>query len=138
MANSSDFKENHHLDPEYQRELDEIRAEVQKGQCHSLRECLELFQELWHEHHDYELLLSHNARKKLEKLQEKNPAQYKHVQKKVEQILKNPDHFKPLSGDLHGTRRVHIGDYVLIYYLENNQIVIQDYGHHDKIYEIKN
>ncbi len=137
MENSPDFKENHHFTPEYQAELDEIRREVQKGRCHRLKECLTLFQELWHERHDYELLLSNNARKKLEKLREKDSGQYRHVQKKVEQILKNPDHFKPLSGDMHGARRVHIGDYVLIYYFENNQIIIQDYDHHDRVYNIR-
>jgi addiction module RelE/StbE family toxin len=134
----SDKNENHHFSPAYQAELDEIRREVQNGQCHDLKECLNLFQELWHERHDYELLLSHTAHKKLEKLQEKNPTQYQHVHKKVEQILKNPDHYKPLSGDLHGTRRVHVGDYVLIYHLENNRIMIQDYDHHDHVYDVKN
>jgi YafQ family addiction module toxin component len=134
----TDFKENHHFSPEYQAELNNIREEVKKGHCHDLKECIELFQELWHERHDYELLLSSPARKKLEKLSQKNPDQYAHVQKKVEQILKNPEHYKPLSGEMRGSRRVHVGDYVLIYQMEDNRVIIHDYDHHDHVYEIKN
>jgi mRNA interferase RelE/StbE/toxin YoeB len=59
------------------------------------------------------------------------------IDKKVQQILKNPEHFKPLSGELHGARRVHIEThFVLTYeYKEKEQVVrLLDYDHHDKIY----
>ena len=59
------------------------------------------------------------------------------ITKKVEEILNNPYHFKPLRGDMHGTRRVHIDkSFVLIYEIDdvNKIITILDYEHHDKVY----
>ncbi|MDP2750804.1 MAG: type II toxin-antitoxin system mRNA interferase toxin, RelE/StbE family [Nanoarchaeota archaeon] len=71
------------------------------------------------------------------KLTKKNPNQLKAIFKKIEQIIVNPYHFKPLRGDMHGARRVHIDtSFVLTYEIdEKNKIVrILDYDHHDKIY----
>ncbi|HLC48127.1 MAG TPA: type II toxin-antitoxin system mRNA interferase toxin, RelE/StbE family [Candidatus Norongarragalinales archaeon] len=59
------------------------------------------------------------------------------INRKVEEILLNPSHYKPLRGDLHGARRVHIGgSFVLLFEVdEKNRIVrLLDFGHHDKIY----
>lgn len=72
-----------------------------------------------------------------EKLSKKNPKQMDIIVKKIEQILENPDHFKPLRGNMKGIRRVHIDkSFVLIYEIdEDNKIVtLLDYDHHDKIY----
>ncbi len=128
---------NHQISQEYQKELDEIREDVKNGNCHTFRECLLLFEELWQENHPHNLLLSNKIRRKLEKLSHENPEQYHHVMKKIKQIQKQPLHYKPLSGDLYGSRRVHIGDFVLIYQLINGNIILEDYNHHDKIYLIK-
>ena len=71
------------------------------------------------------------------KLAKKNPKQLQVIFKKIEQIVENPYHFKPLKGDMHGARRVRIDkSFVLIYEIdEKNKVVrILDYDHHDKIY----
>ncbi len=130
---------NPRISQEYQKELDMIREEVKNGNCHTFRDCLILFEDLWLENHPVNLLFSNSARKKLEKLVHDNPEQYMHVLKKIKQIQKNPLHYKTLSGDLHGSRRVHIGDFVLIYQVinNNNNNIIQDYDHHNKIYLLK-
>ena len=55
----------------------------------------------------------------------------------IEQILENPTHFKPLRGDMHGARRVHVdSSFVLTYeILEEGKVVrILDFAHHDEIY----
>ncbi len=75
--------------------------------------------------------------KLLHKLKKKSPRQFQIIFKKVGQILKNPLHFKPLKGDLHGSRRVHIDkSFVLIYEFnqEKGIITLLDYKHHDNIY----
>jgi len=85
----------------------------------------------------YALEISEVADKKLKKLETKNRQQLKIVSSKVKQILKDPYHFKPLRGDLHGSRRTHIGkSFVLIYEIDEKKKVIRilDYGHHDTIY----
>jgi YafQ family addiction module toxin component len=71
------------------------------------------------------------------KLSKKNPKQMKIIFKKVEQILQNPYHFKPLRGDMNGARRVHIDkSFVLTYEIDekNKTVRLLDYDHHDKIY----
>ncbi len=86
---------------------------------------------------DYELEISEEADGKFKKLTAKNRKQMEIINKKIPQILGNPYHFKPLTGDMHGSRRVHIDkSFVLTYeILENEKIVrILDYDHHDKIY----
>lgn len=122
------------LDPKYQEEIEKIKKEIKKGQCSTLRECLFLFEKLWHEDHPDNLLISNKVRKKLEKVYHEDSKQYSNIIKKINQIQKNPEHYKPLSGDFYGFRRVHIGDFVLIYALDGDRIVIIDYDHHKRVY----
>ena len=86
---------------------------------------------------NYSLDISAEADKKFKELQSKNKKQLDTIEKKIQQILQNPYHFKPLRGDMHGSRRVHIDkSFVLIYEIDekNNIVRILDYDHHDKIY----
>jgi len=122
------------ISPDYHAELDEIRKKVKHGHCSTLRDCLLLFEDLWAESHKYEIRFSHKFQKEMEKLSQKDPEQYKHVLKKMEQIQVMPLHYKPLSGDLHGARRAHVGDFVLIYEFKDNSLIFEDYNHHDQIY----
>ncbi len=131
----SNSSTNPQIKDDYRLELEKIREDVKKGDCSTLRECLILFEDLWQEKHPENLIFSNKARKQLEKLIHDDPEQYSHVVKKIKQIQANPQHYKPLRGDLHSARRVHIGDFVLIYQLEKKNVIIQDYNHHDKIYE---
>ncbi len=85
----------------------------------------------------YSLDLSDEADEKFSKLARKNRAHLEAVNKKIQQILENPYHFKPLRGDLHGARRVHVNtSFVLTYeVIESTKTVrVLDYDHHDKIY----
>ena len=86
---------------------------------------------------EYILEISEKLDKQFEKLSKRNKKQLEIVNKKIQQILSNPDHFKPLKGDLHGARRVHIGkSFVLTYEIDETNKVIKllDYAHHDDIY----
>jgi len=86
---------------------------------------------------EYDVVVSEIADKKFMKLAKKNPKQMSIIGKKIQQIIRNPYHFKPLRGDLHGARRVHIdSSFVLIYEIDedNKAIKILDYDHHDMIY----
>ena len=129
-----EINKNPHFSSEYQKEVEKILGEVKNGNCSTLRECVLLFEELWHEEHQYNLLISNMAQKKLEKVYYDDQAQYSHIIKKINQIQKKPEHYKPLSGNFYGFRRVHIGDFVLIYQIDENNIVIMDYDHHKRIY----
>ena len=86
---------------------------------------------------EYILEISEKLDKQFEKLSKRNKKQLGIINKKIQQILSNPDHFKPLKGDLHGARRVHIGkSFVLTYEIDETNKVIKllDYAHHDDIY----
>ncbi len=68
---------------------------------------------------------------------EKNRKQLGIINRKVEQILRDPHHFKPLRRDMHGARRVHIDtSFVLTYEIHEKEKIVKilDYEHHDKIY----
>jgi mRNA interferase RelE/StbE/toxin YoeB len=85
----------------------------------------------------YGLFIPEELDKVFSKLVKKNKKQMQIINKKLRQILENPYHFKPLRGDMHGARRVHIDkSFVLIYEIdEQNKIVrLLDYDHHSSIY----
>ncbi len=86
---------------------------------------------------EYALLISEELDKKFSKLFKKSRKEMEIIKKKVGQILEKPYHFKPLRGDLHGSRRVHIDkSFVLTYEIDeqNKTVKLLDYDHHDKIY----
>jgi mRNA interferase RelE/StbE/toxin YoeB len=83
----------------------------------------------------YLLELSDLVKKKFKKM---DKFQLSIIDKKIKKILQNPYHFKPLRGDLHGARRVHLEtSYVLVYEIieDRKTVRILDYDHHDEIYE---
>ena len=74
----------------------------------------------------------------LNKLFKKNKIMYEQVMKKINEILQNPYHYKPLKYDLAGERRVHImKSFVLKYEIMEKEKIIRflDFDHHDKIYK---
>ncbi|MCK4327444.1 MAG: type II toxin-antitoxin system mRNA interferase toxin, RelE/StbE family [Candidatus Diapherotrites archaeon] len=86
---------------------------------------------------DYKLKIAKELDKKLAKLAKKDKQQIKAIGKKVRQILKNPYHFKPLRGDMKGSRRVHVHKpFILLYEINEEKKIVRllDYGHHDDIY----
>jgi len=58
------------------------------------------------------------------------------VAKKLRGLAKNPEIGKPLRNRLKGTRRFHIGHYVLVFKIEKKkqQIILIDFAHHDEVY----
>lgn len=85
----------------------------------------------------YELDISEELERKFSKLAKKSLKQLEIIHKKVEQIRDNPYHFKPLRGDMKGSRSVHIDkSFVLIYEIDEEKKVVRllDYDYHDNIY----
>ena len=84
----------------------------------------------------YYLDESPQFRKIMKRLSKKDRAAFERVKKKVLEIVKNPTVYKELSNKMAGLRRVHIGHFVLIFYVdEPNKIVkMLDYEHHDYAY----
>ena len=86
---------------------------------------------------EYSLEVSEKIDKIFLKLKKRDWKQLKIIDNKVREILKNPHHYKPLRGDMHGSRRVHIdSSFVLTYEIDDIRKVVRllDYDHHDNIY----
>ena len=54
---------------------------------------------------------------------------------KIAKILKEPKLGKPLRNVLRNYRRIHIGSYVLLYEINQQEIRLLDFDHHDNIYK---
>jgi len=85
----------------------------------------------------YEIYIEDSLKKILKKLYKKNRITYEAIMKKIEEIIKYPQHYKPLRHDLKNIRRVHIGHFILVFKIdEDNKIVkFLDFDHHDNIYK---
>jgi mRNA-degrading endonuclease RelE of RelBE toxin-antitoxin system len=84
----------------------------------------------------YELEVSEGLYKVLKSLGKKDRKQLEQIHKKVVEIRRNPELGKPLKKPLQGRRRVHMGSFVLIYYVDEARRVVRllEYDHHDKVY----
>lgn len=71
------------------------------------------------------------------KLCSKNAAFRRAVDKKVDQILTQPTHYKPLQAPLQGVRRVHVASsFVLLFETDERASVVRllRLAHHDEAY----
>ena len=85
----------------------------------------------------YTLLIKPKLDKVFSKLRKRNLKQFQIIQKKVEEILENPQHYKNLHAPLQHWKRVHIdGSFVLAFSVDEatNTLTLEDYAHHDDIY----
>lgn len=64
----------------------------------------------------------------------KNKSLQEQIDKKVLQILENPEVYKPLKRPLAGYRRVHVGSYVITFRIDGDIVRFVRIAHHDKIY----
>lgn len=86
----------------------------------------------------YSLIIKENLDKKFKKLLKKHKKKIEIIERKLEEIIKDPHRFKPLKGTMKGIRRVHIdSSFVLTYEIneKNKEIILLDFEHHDKIYK---
>ena len=85
----------------------------------------------------YRFEIKPKLEKKLKKIEKKDPVMFKAARDKIEKIIRNPYHYKPLRYGLKGLRRVHIGkSYVLVFEIDEMARIVRflDLGHHDEIY----
>lgn len=87
-------------------------------------------------------MYSVEVRKSVEKifsrLAKKDYKQLEMVEKKVNEIIENPHHYKNLRKPLQHLKRVHVAkSFVLVFSVDgsNQRILIEDYDHHDNIYK---
>ena len=84
------------------------------------------------------MIVSDECEKNIEKLCKKNNFLKIILKKKMNQILQNPYHYKPLKYDLAGERRVHImKSFVLKFEVNESTKTVRFlfFGHHDEAYK---
>ena len=86
----------------------------------------------------YSYELRKSVEKEFFKLAKKNPKQVIIIEKKINEIRQNPQHYKNLRSPMQHLKRVHIDkSFVLVFSVDDDQkhIIIEDYDHHDNIYK---
>ena len=85
----------------------------------------------------YSIEVSELADKKFYKIARKNKALLNAIDKKIEELKINPEHFKPLRHSMKRIRRFHFGYFVMTFEINHQKGVVKilDFDHHDKIYE---
>lgn len=86
----------------------------------------------------YNLEIRESVDKVFLKLAKKDRVSFEYINKKIIEIRENPHHFKPLRSPMQNYRRVHIGNFVLIYSINEmtKTVIIERYKHHDEAYKI--
>ncbi len=78
------------------------------------------------------------CKKAINKACKNNPVLRKILETKMNEVILNPSHYKPLRYDLKGERRVHVMcSFVLKFKIEDNRKIITflAFGHHDYAYK---
>ena len=82
----------------------------------------------------YIIEFSTQFEKSVKKLKKKDKILFNQIQKKLVDIVQNPERYKTLGNIFFGYRRLHFGPFVLIYKIEKNVVRIISLDHHDKAY----
>lgn len=85
----------------------------------------------------YNIEIKPSCQRDIEKLCKKNPVLRKALENKMNEILENPQHYKPLKYDLVGEKRVHImKSFVLKFKVDelNKIVTFIFFGHHDEAF----
>jgi YafQ family addiction module toxin component len=71
------------------------------------------------------------------KLRKKDLVQFEALSRKVNELLENPQQYKPLKSPMSHMRRVHVGSFVLVYEIDEAKkvAIIRTYEHHDNVYK---
>ncbi|MBU3926068.1 type II toxin-antitoxin system RelE/ParE family toxin [Patescibacteria group bacterium] len=85
----------------------------------------------------FDTVFSGDFIKILKKLKKKDSVLYNRIKEKLVDIANNPYFGKPLGNVLKNRRRVHIGHFVLVYRIneEEREVRFLDFDHHDKVYK---
>jgi len=83
---------------------------------------------------DYVVEFSDEFEQSIKKLKKRDKVLFEQIQKKLLEIMRDPEHYKPLRNVLAGFRRLHFGSFVVIYRIEGNTIRVISLDHHDKAY----
>ncbi len=85
----------------------------------------------------YELEVNPSCQDSIKKSCKKNSELEQALRRKIEQVIQNPQHYKPLRYGFVGERRVHIlKSFVLKFEIDEARktVILLFFGHHDEAY----
>ena len=85
----------------------------------------------------YSFIMRPELDENLKKIKKKNSVLFERIGKKIEEIVQNPERYKPLRYDMKGIRRVHLDPFVLSFTIieSENRVEFLKVEHHDKAYK---
>jgi len=83
---------------------------------------------------DYAIRFTPFFEKQLMKLKKKDKVLFDRLCRKLKEIRKNPEHYKPLRNVLKGTRRAHLDPFIIIFDIDGSMITVHYVKHHDEAY----
>jgi mRNA-degrading endonuclease RelE of RelBE toxin-antitoxin system len=87
----------------------------------------------------FNIIISDKLKKTLIILKRKDKILFQMLEKKILHIASldsfTIQHFKNLRSPLNDLKRVHLGSYVILFRVQADKIIFEDFEHHDKIYQ---
>lgn len=83
---------------------------------------------------NYSIIFTPFFEKQLKRLKKKDKILFNRLTKKIKQICKSPEHYKPLRNVLKGTRRAHLDPFIIIFDIQEDIITFHYVKHHDNAY----
>lgn len=76
---------------------------------------------------------------KIKKIRKKDKILFQRIQKKIQEIIENPNHYKPLRYDMKNIKSVHLDPFVITFSVNEKVKLVEflEIDHHDKIYRRK-
>ena len=84
----------------------------------------------------YNFEIKPKLEKKLFKIRKSDKKTFDRIRNKINEIIIEPHHYKPLKVPMQNMRRVHIGSYVLTFEINEKENLVEflDYDQHDHVY----
>lgn len=57
------------------------------------------------------------------------------LHKKIDEIVKNPEHYPLKKYNLKNKRSAHVGSFVILFEIEDDKLIFLKFRHHDFVYE---
>lgn len=57
------------------------------------------------------------------------------LHKKIDEIMLSPEHYPFKQYELKGKRSAHVGSYVILFEIKENEVVFYKFRHHDYVYD---
>jgi mRNA-degrading endonuclease RelE of RelBE toxin-antitoxin system len=80
------------------------------------------------------LLSQYDANFRISTKPKKDKVLIERLHKKIDEILENPEHYPVKKYELKGKRGVHVGSFVIVFEIKDEEAIFLRFKHHDHVY----